>query len=147
MADVKLLVRQMKEAGMGQTDIIANLNELGIENAAEQVKAIMQETSDKGEGKQQDGIQITKIDSEGEKTVDIGKIINGGDEKQSELMKTVSRTDISDADALEDKLDQIIALLKALQELNKKVLETNRDLLVKLNKKQESEKPALGKIF
>ncbi len=147
MADVKLLVRQMKEAGMGQTDIIANLNELGIENAAEQVKAILQESSEKGEGKQQDGIQITKIDSEGEKTVDIGKIINGGDEKQSELMKTVSRTNINDADALEDKLDQIIALLKALQELNKKVLETNRDLLVKLNKKQESEKPALGKIF
>ena len=147
MADVKLLVKQMKEAGMGQTDIIANLNELGIENAAAQVKAMLQEFSNKEDGKSQTGIQITKIDSEGENTVDIGKIINGGEEKQTELMKTVSRTNINDADVLEDKLDQIIALLKALQELNKKVLETNRDLLVKLNKKQESEKPALGKIF
>ena len=43
MADVKTIVKQMKDAGMSYPDILSNLNELGIANAEEQLGKIAKE--------------------------------------------------------------------------------------------------------
>ncbi len=154
MADIKLIVKQMKDAGMNEADILANLNELGIENPEEEMAKALRETTAMKAGKATESegeLRITKIDGENEKTVAIDiknmlESVSGGE--SDELMKTVSKTDIGNADEMEDKLDQIIALLKALQDVNKKILESNRDILVKMGKHQgENEKPTLGKLF
>ncbi len=148
MADVKVIVKQMKSAGMTEQEILANLQELGIENPEEKVATVLKELESEKPSGEENSLRITKIEGEKERTVDIGGIIESGEKTQGELMKKVAASDISNADDIEDKLDQVIALLKALQEVNKKILETNRDVLVKLNKAQESgEKPTLGKIF
>ena len=153
MADVKVIVKQMKDAGMSDADILSNLQELGIENAESELAKILKEVPQparlvKPAANEEGKIRITKIDGDSEQTVDIRNILEGGGTEEVELMKKVADTNVGNADELEDKLDQIIALLKALQDINKKILETNRDLLVKLNKKtQEGEKPTLGKLF
>lgn len=152
MADVKLIVKQMKDAGMSEADILANLNELGIENAEGQMAAVLKEvgavSAKKSRQLEEGELRITKIDGEKEQTVDIKNILEGGSSEEGELMKKIANSDVGNADDIEDKLDQIIALLKALQDVNKKILETNRDLLVKMSKRQqEGEKPTLGKLF
>ena len=159
MADVKVIVKQMKDAGMTENEILSNLQELGIENPEEQMSAALKEIQPAKKAKSTTSgsdspIQITRVDGEREQTVDIGRIIENGttnDEGNGEngLMKRVASTNISNTDDMEDKLDQIIALLKALQDVNKKILETNRDLLLKMGKRpqQENEKPQLGNIF
>ncbi len=152
MADVKTMIKQMKDAGMVEAEILANLNELGIENAEDQMAQALKDAQPRkqqqqSQTEQEQGLRITRIDGEKEQTVDIGRVIETG-ESNGELMKKVASSDFANTDEMEDKLDQIIGLLKALQEINKQILETNRDLLVKMNKKaQESEKPTLGKIF
>ncbi|MDP3742239.1 MAG: hypothetical protein Q8R15_02915 [Candidatus Micrarchaeota archaeon] len=157
MADVKLIVKQMKDAGMSEADILSNLQELGIENPeGEMAKALKETASAKpskaaAQSEESGELQITKIDGESEKTVAVDiknmlESVSGGE--SDEIMKNISKTDIGNADEMEDKLDQIIALLKALQDVNKKTLETNRDILVKMGKhQQEGEKPTLGKLF
>ncbi len=143
MADVKVIIKQMKDAGMTEQEIVSNLQDLGIENPEEEVAKMLKEIPEKTEGE----LRITKIDGDKEQTVDIKSILEGGSD-EGQLMKKVASTNLGNADEIEDKLDQVIALLKSLQEMNKKILETNRDLLVKLGKKiQEGEKPTLGKIF
>ncbi|MFH1247011.1 MAG: hypothetical protein V1644_01395 [Candidatus Micrarchaeota archaeon] len=145
MADVKVIVKQMKDAGMSEADILGNLQELGIENAEEQMATALKDQLSKINEKEND-IQITKITGESERTVDINNMLESTNESM-DLMKKVSKTNLGDSDDIEDKLGQIIALLKALQDINKKILESNRDILVKLNKHQDSEKPTLGKLF
>ncbi len=155
MADVKLIVKQMKDAGMSEADILSNLQELGVENPEEQMAKALKETTSAKAGKaaqsEESGeLQITKIDGESEKTVavDIKNMLESVSGDSDEIMKNVSKTDIGNADEIEDKLDQIIALLKALQDVNKKILESNRAILVKLGKHQgEGDKPTLGKLF
>ncbi len=50
----------------------------------------------------------------------------------TELMRSVSKTSLSDLDTVEQKLDQTIALLKALQDINQKILQSQRDVLLRL---------------
>ncbi len=154
MADVKLIVKQMKDAGMSEADILSNLQELGIENPEEEMAKAFKETPSAkpsktaSQSEESGELQITKIDGESEKTVDIRNMLEGTSGESDELMKKVSNTDIGNVDEMEDKLDQIIALLKALQDVNKKILESNRDILVKMGKRQnEGDKPTLGKLF
>ncbi len=150
MADVKTIIKQMRDAGMADTDILANLKELGIENAENEIAKVISESTPSQKPKQdtESGLRITKISGESEQTVDIGKVIEGTNNSNNNLMKGVASSDLSNVDEMEDKLDQIIALLKALEDINKKILETNRDLLVKMNRKeQEASKPKLDKLF
>ncbi|MFH1779760.1 MAG: hypothetical protein ABH803_01285 [Candidatus Micrarchaeota archaeon] len=70
-------------------------------------------------------ITVTKISANGEKEVSLGDLIN----KKKDLMQSVSNVDY---DELEEKLDETIALLKALKELNKDILETERKVLLRL---------------
>ncbi|MFH0713677.1 MAG: hypothetical protein V1722_03950 [Candidatus Micrarchaeota archaeon] len=147
MADVTAIIKQMKTSGMSEKDIISNLKELGIENAEEKVAEVLKETpAPKG------SLKITKIKKEKEETVDVDSDATAasGEDIESEtkeLMHKVASTNLGNADEMEDKMDQIIALLKALQEVNKKILESNRELLVKLSKKTDGEKSKMGTMF
>lgn len=76
------------------------------------------------------GIQITNITSEGEKEITVGAAQQ--EEKPEKLFTPVSKTSLASTDELEEKLDEIISLLKALQEINKKVLDTDREVLLRL---------------
>ena len=51
-----------------------------------------------------------------------------------EIMKSIPKTSFSNTDDVESKLDDLMALVKALQEINRKILETNRDILLHLKK-------------
>ena len=67
---------------------------------------------------------ITSVGSEGEeKQVGVGESGGGGGLFEQQAV---------DAGKLEEKLDETIALLKALQSLNKKILESQQKLLNKL---------------
>ncbi len=147
MAEVKDIIKQMKDAGMSDPDIVENLKELGIKKPEEELSKALREiekNTAKKQGESEESLRITKIRGEQEEDIDVKKILEGG---EPELMKKVAYTNFSKIDQVEDKLDQVIALLKALHELNKKILETNRDLLVKASKDKDGEKPTLGKLF
>lgn len=151
MADIKKIVKQMKDAGMSYPDILTNLQELGIADAEKQLSVIVDEieAEEKKSGKKATGggesLHVTKIEGEEEREVDIGDI-GSGSSGEPLLMKRIPKTNLTNPDDVEEKLDQIIALLKSLHEVNKKILESNRDLMVKLEKKT-SNKPTVEKLF
>lgn len=74
-------------------------------------------------------LKITSVTEEGEKEIDIQQMLS----KASELPKGATLSP-SEAGSLKQKLDETIALLKALEEVNKKILETDREVLMRLKK-------------
>lgn len=55
-------------------------------------------------------------------------------EKKAEAAPIMRKVAATSADEVEEKLDETIALLKALQEINKRILETDRQVLLRLQK-------------
>ncbi len=180
--DVKVIVKQMRDSGMSNDEIIANLNDLGVANPQQYLTdgptqestptAAVQSTQDApsfetiGGGRKpitktqqeetpanlfenpaakpkpvqtnQDeptpNFQFTKIDGDEEKTVDLEKMLGKEDPSEgAQVMRTVAKSNIN-SDEIESKLDETVALLKSLQEINKKILDTNRDILMRLKK-------------
>lgn len=181
--DVKVIVKQMRDSGMSNDEIIANLNDLGVANpqqylndtpAQEPITSTTTSTPDApsfetiGGGRKpitktntqqeenpanlfenpaakpkpaqtnQDeptpNFQFTKIDGDEEKTVDLEKMLGKEDPSEgAQVMRTVAKSNIN-SDEIESKLDETVALLKSLQEINKKILDTNRDILMRLKK-------------
>lgn len=73
-------------------------------------------------------LEITSISDLGEeKSLSMQEMID-----KPELVTSISKTSVHDIDAVERKLDDTIALLKALQDINKKILETNREVLTRI---------------
>ncbi len=77
------------------------------------------------------GFSFTRVSEAGENEEHVS------DQKElaasaTDLMKSVSKTSLSDLDTVEQKLDQTIALLKALQDINQKILQSQRDVLLRL---------------
>ncbi len=178
--DVKLIVKQMRDSGMSNDEIIANLNDLGVanpnqyltdgptqepttttqdtpsfetigggrkpitkanteqeaptnlfENPAAKSKPAQSQTE---QDEPTPNFQFTKIDGDEEKTVDLEKMLGKEDASEgAQVMRTVAKSNFN-SDEIESKLDETVALLKSLQEINKKILDTNRDILMRLKK-------------
>lgn len=77
-------------------------------------------------------LEITSVAGSDEKTVDIETMLGKQKEDRQELMKGMPSSSLANIDDVERKLDEAIALLKALQEINKKILEANRDIASRL---------------
>lgn len=71
-------------------------------------------------------LEITKMDAEGEKKTSLEEMLG------KPLMDKMPAVSLQDLTPLEKKLDDAIALLKSVQEINQKILEANRDVLLKL---------------
>jgi hypothetical protein len=109
------------------------------EKEEEEEKPLFEETgrrAEKGGGKEEKEkrdipeLEITSVSSEGEeKVLDIEKMMFPGEKESREEL--VSRLGGKGTDR---KLAEINASLKALEELMKRVLETNREILLRLKK-------------
>ena len=78
-------------------------------------------------------LELTHVTESGEKIENIEEMLGKGNVTE-EIMKSIPKASFSDIEDVERKLDDLIALVKALQEINKKILETNRDILLHLKK-------------
>lgn len=75
-------------------------------------------------------LEITKISGGEEKTTDIASMLKKAGVES--VMQPMPQTSALDLDKLERKLDDLLAATKALQEINKQILEANREMLFKL---------------
>ena len=75
-------------------------------------------------------LAITSITDEGEKEVTVGGL--DAPATGEKIVTPLSSTSLGDLDSVESKLDETIALLKALQDINKKILDTERSVLLRL---------------
>ncbi len=91
-------------------------------------------SSPRASSSEKPGFSFTRISETGEKEESVlsGKPTEDLAASASALMKSVSKTSLSDLDSVEQKLDQTIALLKALQDINQKILQSQRDVLLRL---------------
>lgn len=184
--DVKVIVKQMRDSGMSDEEIIANLKDLGVPNpesylqegpitppktqaptaqseeamplfesinkpktnpqppispsvSSTEAKELFESPTTKPKPPVQSveeettpNLQFTRVEGDEEQTVDLEKIL--GKENQNsaaKVMTSMPKSNIN-SDEIESKLDETVALLKSLQEINKKILETNRDILMRL---------------
>lgn len=124
MADVKDIVRKMVEQGLGKEQIKANLSEIGFANADEVIAQVLAETKKQEEPEGNLGFSMTAVGKEGdEKELKFEPAGSGGLFTETKQLNT---------EEIERKLDDAIARLKAIQDLNKKILEANQALLAKL---------------
>ncbi|OIO28185.1 hypothetical protein AUJ16_01605 [Candidatus Micrarchaeota archaeon CG1_02_60_51] len=131
MADVKDIVKKMLEQGLNGDQIRANLDELGFANSDEVIRQVAGEAKPEGEGpagkpKQDEpaGFMMTAVGKE-------------GDEKELKFESAganglFTETKQLNTEELERKVDDVLARLKAIQDLNKKILEANQALLAKI---------------
>lgn len=78
------------------------------------------------------GLAFTSVSDEGEKEVSVGELEKETGLSSEPVVTPMAATSLGDVDAVERKLDETIALLKALQDINKKILETERTVLLRL---------------
>jgi len=75
--------------------------------------------------------RVTKIDDYGvERELSVSDVVQKAEVPPGIMRKVAA----SSADELEERLDETIALLKALQDINKRILETDRQVLLRLQK-------------
>ncbi len=71
-------------------------------------------------------LEITNVTREGEKAKSLEEMLG------KQLMEKPPETTLQNVEEVERKLDETIALLKSLQQINQKILEANREMLLKL---------------
>ncbi|MBI5225385.1 hypothetical protein HY989_05955 [Candidatus Micrarchaeota archaeon] len=184
--DAKAIVREMLNAGHTKSEIVSNLQELGIFDAEKYYEDALRETgkgsvssdlnvgsisSDKGkslfdkdsdtdeEAKDildqhttsifQDSrpkkavttesamedipqLEITSINDEGEKVKNIGEMLGKNSSAKNQLVRNMPTSSLQHLDEVESKLDEMISLLKAVYEIDRKILDANRDVLLRL---------------
>lgn len=108
MPDVKQIIREMLQRGMGEEEVLATLKEIGIENP----EAVLQEASK---------------ELKGAPPAEEPQVV-----EEHEVAAPSAAAEAISTEAIDAKLDEALALLKALQELNKKILEANREILLRL---------------
>lgn len=104
MADLKTTVRKMLGQGMSEEEIKANLRELGVEDADAVYSAAVAE--------------------------DAGGETEGSDATPS--VQKLAAASFGDAEKLERKIDDMQAQVKALAEISQKILDTNRQILLRV---------------
>ncbi|MGC8850932.1 MAG: hypothetical protein ACP5O3_01730 [Candidatus Micrarchaeia archaeon] len=137
--DLKLIVQQMRAKGMSEQEIRSNLEALGVANPDEvlsQVSALQEVTTPKEAPEpveEAPKFEFTTLSGEEEKTIEVGKgkPVQSAAAAGEQLVSRITSTTTGDIEAVERKLEEITAMLKALQEVNRKILETNRELLLR----------------
>ncbi len=179
MAELKLVIKKMREEGLSADEAKASLRELGFTNADALVNGIYgtagstaaagekelfseEQPPEEGEeegGKQEGGSKAlfgekpAKEETEAEEAevekpenMEIPELkitrVQGGEEKEvniEEMLKTAAvgaggepAFTKTEAAGLKAKLEETISLLKALQEINKKILEAEKEVLMRL---------------
>ncbi|MCX6768120.1 MAG: hypothetical protein NTY90_05355 [Candidatus Micrarchaeota archaeon] len=134
MVDVRKIIQDMVRSGMSEEQVIATLKELGVPDA----EAVFREATEK--------LKEMEIAPEGAQgAAEAAEAPAGGEEKAGaeeklvpdleKIMKEASASPTpEEARELREKLDEITALLKALQDTVKQVLETDRNVLLRLKK-------------
>src|SRR3989338_4982213 len=164
--EIKAMAREMLDAGMPESEILANLNELGVadpQKVLSEAKAASSKpraASASLEKAGRDETISTPLSTSGSlfsaKTADekdnlfgsatsglkgsaAGGLFLAESKKEAEPdaygTRSVSKGMQSDRDLLldtEKKVDELVALTKSLLDLNKKILESNRDLLLRM---------------
>ena len=121
--DIKLIIQKMRERGMSDDEIRKNLKELGVAGADE-VKG------GKAEEERPVGFSMTSVGAEGdEKETSVASMI-----QKSNDGTPLFQSSSSVSPKMEQKLDDALALLRALQDINKKILQTNQEMLLRLKK-------------
>lgn len=105
----------------------------------EEVKPLfgVQEPSKEGKEEADEEIpklEITKIEGGEEKTTDIASMLNKAGVESA--MRPMPQTSLADVDQLERKIDDLLAAVKALQDINRQILEANREMLFRLKTRQ-----------
>ncbi|MFH0835668.1 MAG: hypothetical protein V1834_00725 [Candidatus Micrarchaeota archaeon] len=122
------------------TDLFGGVDEEEKEKAPELPQEEEELLPDEEEAPKLDedaGPLMTSIDVDGsEKQVDIRKrqTVKTAADEGAALMTQMPETRLSDTDSVEAKLDETIALLKALQEINKRIVDSERKILLRLEK-------------
>ncbi len=116
--EVKAIIRELLDRGMAPEEIKRNLLELGVQNPDELLNDAREHMKE---------VSLTQ-ETPKDLFKDADDLKAFAKEEKPAASAFVS-TGKQDADS---KLDEIIALLKALQEINKKVLETDRQVLLRL---------------
>ena len=129
MAEVESLFGNEKEARA--SDEKATEEEAGEENGEEEGLEPPKRNNSKGAGGDEDALglpklEITSVSPQGESPKNLEEMLG------RQLMQRPAGTTLSNAEEVERKLDEAIALLRALQEINKKILDANRELLLKM---------------
>ncbi|MFH1751220.1 MAG: hypothetical protein ABH863_06070 [Candidatus Micrarchaeota archaeon] len=76
-------------------------------------------------------LEITSVRDGKEETREIGGRKKIGDERP-EIMKSMPKTSLQNLDEVERKLDDLISITRAVYDIDRKILDANRDLLLKL---------------
>ncbi len=77
-------------------------------------------------------LEITSIDDDGEKIKNIGEMLGKNSASKNQLVRNMPNSSLQNLDEVESKLDEMISLLKAVYEIDKKILSANRDVLLRL---------------
>lgn len=125
MADLKAAIREMLAKGMTPEQVKDNLRELGVENADEIFAAATE--SLKGMNLENGTPKPREAEPQ---EMRMESLQTPAEQVERNLAGIVHSAPA--AGSVEEKLDDAIALLKALQEINKKILEANRDVLLRL---------------
>ncbi len=116
----------MVKKGLSEQTIVSNLRELGVQNPQRVYADAL------AAGLKQNGAQPT---SQGKEQL---LLFDGGNPKPVEQPRVFTNvgkaTSIIGLDELNAKVDDLSAQLKALNELNQKILDSNREVLLRLKR-------------
>jgi len=147
--EIKQIVKEMISAGMPESEILANLTDLGIPDApkvlaeakaAAAPKAAAQPAPKPAARPVESGFDAPKahsslFDEPSEPAAPVGNRSSLFDEKPEDSEPAISGSILGSSPMDSDqKLDELIALSKSLLDLNRKILESNREILLKLSK-------------
>ncbi|MBI5635547.1 hypothetical protein HY993_01125 [Candidatus Micrarchaeota archaeon] len=126
MADLKTAINDMVKKGLSEQVIVSNLRELGVQNP-QRVYADALAAPPRQNGSQpasQAKEQQLLVENASQKPVEQPRVFTN-------VGKT---TPVIGLDELNAKVDDLSAQLKALSELNQKILDSNREVLLRLKR-------------
>jgi len=127
--DIKLIIQKMRERGMSDDEIRKNLKELGV-TGAENAAGASEAKGGKTDDSRAPGFSMTSVGAEGEeREISVASMI-----QKSNDGTPLFQSSSSVSPKMEQKLDDALALLRALQDINKKILQTNQEMLLRLKK-------------
>jgi len=150
--EIKQIVKEMLSAGMPESEILANLTDLGIPDAPKVLAEAKAAASPKAAapaapkpapvqrpvmeseemGAPKSSSRSSLFDEPSEPASSRPSLF---DDKPGEAEPALSGSLLGSSSLGSDqKLDELIALSKSLLELNRKILESNREILLKLSK-------------
>jgi hypothetical protein len=119
MVEVKEIIKKMAEQGMTREQIADNLAEMGFADVQNAIDAALPAV----QNKETPAFSITSIGAQ-------------GDEKELKFDSDAGGAPLfsepANSAGIEAKLDDALALLKSIQDLNRKLLKANQDLAAKI---------------